>query len=621
MVVLAAVALAVGVGGLGIVHASTTRAGMLVAALWLALFARGLDDTVRDEAWVREGHRGIAMGLRDLEVLGASSPGARCHVLVQPRGAEVRWWLAVAPERCPLGAGDRLRVTAAQLRVLQGPDRPGAPDPRALARAAGAEQAVEAHEAWLAPGPIRGSIERPPDVRGDGPDVRGDRPGLRGWDRPFWSWVARERDRAFTDTRTDDGRALVAATVLGLRAALSPERRVELRAAGLGHLIAVSGLHVGIAAWLAFGVLVRGAAAVGGGLTVGVLAAVAGVILYVSITGGAASATRAGVMAAVVALGMLVRRPHHGLTTLLVACTTMAAIRPAWIGDVGFQMSAAAMAGIVGAAPGASVVSMTWRVTWAIAPVGILHFGTVCVWGLIGNLVAIPVVTAWVLPLGLLGWWASSWWGPAAWEPAALGARVVLDVAAALARLPPVPLAVIGAVAALAVLAPLLGRRWPGRVPGWPPRPFATATLAAVVIASWPRAAEPLAWLADGSPRRFTVIALGGDPRRACIDRPHGSAPSQLRTLQALGVRSLGDVLPAGDPAASALERAAAREGFGTRAGGCTFPSRADARAALRACAVFDPRGRAFAGLGQDGTLRCFVAGRWVRPGDDSLLD
>lgn len=586
--VLVLFALALGAWWVAIANGSRGGRGWLVAALWLGVLARGLDHGAEPPASVREGHRGQAFGLRDLEVVDASTPGARCRAIVRITGNELRWWVSLPAERCPLAAGDRLRVR--ELVAIDGPTRPGAPDPGALARSQGADLAGEVGDVWLAT-----SARRPDE-----------------WS----SFMAQQRQRAWEHGRGDDGRALVVATALGQRAALTPERRRELRAAGLGHLIAVSGLHVGLAAWLAFVVLVRVFAALGGGLPLGVLAAVGSIAMYVAVTGASASATRAGLMAALVAVGMMAGRPRHGLTTLVVACTIMLVIRPAWIADPGFQMSAAAMAGLVGAPPGASAFALTWRVTWAITPVSLVHFGTTSLWGLVANVIAIPIVSVWVLPLGLVGWPLSAWLGPSAWEPAAVGARVVLDLAAGVSRLPAAPTWSLIVVAAVAVVL----HRWARRLPGWPPLPFSLATVGAAVFVAWPRATPELVWVADGSVHRSSVIAIvrDGATVRACVDRPHGDPAGLLRTLEALGVDALGTFGSspdsAGDPATAALERAASDEGWPVHAGACPWPPRSEVRAALRACARRDlgARRSVFVGAAPSGEVSCFIRGRWM---------
>src|SRR5690606_891576 len=109
--------------------------------------------------------------------------------------------------------------------------------------------------------------------------------------------------RAWVESRGDGAASLVMAAGLGLRAALDPEQREHLRAAGLGHLIAVSGLHIAIAAvWLQF--LARRLAPSNPARA----CVIAWLPLwgYVGLTGAAASAVRAAVMLTLVDLGTIV---------------------------------------------------------------------------------------------------------------------------------------------------------------------------------------------------------------------------------------------------------------------------------------------------------------------------
>ena len=83
--------------------------------------------------------------------------------------------------------------------------------------------------------------------------------------RAFLHALVRRRALAWQQTRGRPAAALTAAVALGHRNALDPQHRQRLRLAGLGHLLAVSGLHVGLLAWvilfgarLAFGSSMRG---------------------------------------------------------------------------------------------------------------------------------------------------------------------------------------------------------------------------------------------------------------------------------------------------------------------------------------------------------------------------
>jgi competence protein ComEC len=138
--------------------------------------------------------------------------------------------------------------------------------------------------------------------------------------------------------------ALQQAVTLGLRYDLG-ELRGIFATAGLAHLLALSGLHVGVlagtVAWLA-----RPLGPRGGGLVV--LAVVSG---YVAMVGPGPSVVRAATMVAavVVARALAVASPPLPAALALAAVVCLVA-RPAWVGDLGFQLSFLSLAGIAGLA-------------------------------------------------------------------------------------------------------------------------------------------------------------------------------------------------------------------------------------------------------------------------------
>ena len=161
-------------------------------------------------------------GVVRLVVVGASTPhGGRCEVEVLPVGSEQRWRLWVDPARCPLAEGQEVWALAGDLSSPAGPRWPGD------WRGAGVE--FEASQLWSAGGV-------------------GDR---------YWAAVARLRAAGEASARGDAARGFVLAAVLGLPAALPPGERSELRRAGLGHLVAVSGMNVAVAALLLRAPLLR----------------------------------------------------------------------------------------------------------------------------------------------------------------------------------------------------------------------------------------------------------------------------------------------------------------------------------------------------------------------------
>jgi len=481
----------------------------------------------------------IPRGLVAVEVVGASVPGPRCRLKVEVGGE--RWLLDSDPEECPRASGDLLwlraeEVSRADANVLPWRER-GFADPRS-----GSSRRIFVDRLWPASEPER---------------------GLGGH---YYRWVAALRQRAWELTRGWAEGSLVVASALGMPSALPPKRRGEVRAAGLGHLLAVSGLHVALAGLMICGVISRVFAAFGWDRPEIGLVGLIPVIAYVLLTGGAPSALRAGVMLFLVLLSAAVGRPSHGPTVLALTAAGLLVVWPLWAVDPGFQMSLAAMAALVHPRAPRGILAQSWRVTWATLPVALLHFGGGSLLGVIANLIALPVFCAWVLPMGILGALGLSVFGAPALAPASWGAALILDVSGVLAGLPTIPalgLAVVafGLMAASVLFRP--GRRlfargatssgwslrappWRGwaPIPGWCPPTWGLVLV--ILIAVFQQTSPELdrTELADdglwaiGGGRRLEVIVpaiAGGEREGICIADPWLSRAAISGVLEHLG--------------------------------------------------------------------------------------
>ncbi len=125
-----------------------------------------------------------------------------------------------------------------------------------------------------------------------------------------------------------------------------------LRAAGLAHLTALSGLHVGLVAGLVLLVTT------GGRRSFRLAAAVIAVAIYVSLAGARPSLVRASLMLFSVVAAWLVRRPGQAVNTLAWVAGAMALLRPTVLEDVAFLLTVAATAGILVLAP---LLQHRWR--------------------------------------------------------------------------------------------------------------------------------------------------------------------------------------------------------------------------------------------------------------------
>ena len=218
--------------------------------------------------------------------------------------------------------------------------------------------------------------------------------------------------------RAAGGRAaagLLAALAAGERSGITPDQWETAVATGTSHLLAISGLHVGLVAGWAFFLARWLWNLCGGGRWLAAPRAAAPLALglggaYALLAGFGIPTQRALVMLAVwlgaVAAGRAVE-PARGLALAAVA---VLAFDPLAVLSAGFWLSFAAVAVILlalGAGRGGPSWRRWWRVQWAVslglAPVLLLWFGQVSLAAPLANLLAVPVVGLWVVPLALAG--------------------------------------------------------------------------------------------------------------------------------------------------------------------------------------------------------------------------
>ena len=234
--------------------------------------------------------------------------------------------------------------------------------------------------------------------------------------------------------------ALGQALLLGKRESLPTELVERFRGTGAAHLLAISGLHVGV---LLAGTVGAGASLLGRQRPTYLIIAAAVIWLYALGAGASPSALRAAVMGTVYLTALGMGRPSSVLPALALAAALMTAASPNLIRQVSFQLSFAAVGGIAlaltvwdGNFGGWRSPSAGWRAQllgWAASltvvsaaatlatwPLAAANFGEVALLGVPVSLLAIPamapaVVTTIVAavggvvfePLGeLLGWTA-----------------------------------------------------------------------------------------------------------------------------------------------------------------------------------------------------------------------
>ena len=191
---------------------------------------------------------------------------------------------------------------------------------------------------------------------------------------------------------------IAAAMTLGWKAGLEPETRAAFRDAGVAHLLAVSGLHVGLAAAIAGllffwiprtrqGRIARGAI---------VFSTVWGFTL---LTGIAPSAMRAALMFSLFIISDINERNTPKMNLLAAAAILTLIAKPMLLFDWGWQLSYAAVAGILLMRP---IINMSRNRLWQAAmvsigataatlPITTAAFHTIQPYFLIANIVIVPL--------------------------------------------------------------------------------------------------------------------------------------------------------------------------------------------------------------------------------------
>ena len=137
---------------------------------------------------------------------------------------------------------------------------------------------------------------------------------------------------------------LAQALLLGIRSELPQPVKESFRTAGMSHLLAISGLHVGIvmALTLAAGSALAGRNNAGAILTAGLV-----VWAYAVLSGLDPPVVRAAIMGSLFLVQGLLGRGMRGLTALLLAGAAMLLIDPHLFSSLSFQLSFTAMAGVI----------------------------------------------------------------------------------------------------------------------------------------------------------------------------------------------------------------------------------------------------------------------------------
>jgi len=317
-----------------------------------------------------------------------------------------------------------------------------------------------------------------------------------------WRQIMAEQIQA---TTTDlDVAAVKRALLVGDRRAIDDDLQTRLQATGTAHLLAISGLHIGMMAGLGFfvGALVWAAVTLAGlrsnrarlAMVIG-WGCAAG---YAALAGFSLPTQRALIMLTVAMLAVLARRRVSPVDGLLWALVVVLLIDPLSILTVGLWLSFAAVGFLIwGLAwrtqtpkwrlPGRELIRAQWLVMVGLAPLSIGVFGQWVPGAFVANLVAIPWVSFVVLPTTVLAT-ALSWI-----EPSAAGLTHVADGALlilldGLGKLSVSAWSAVdmASVAPAMVAVGLVGAGWLLSPAGWPARGLGAVLLLAAMLTPRP---------------------------------------------------------------------------------------------------------------------------------------
>ena len=273
--------------------------------------------------------------------------------------------------------------------------------------------------------------------------------------REFGLWLYRTRMQLSAKVQAAlPGRAgtFAAAITTGDRSGLDREVMEALRASNLAHLLAISGLHMGLLTGFVFAALRLGLALVSLHLParkIAALGALAAGAVYLALSGGNVATERAFIMVAVMLGAVLADRRAITLRAVALAALIVLTLRPEALYGPGFQMSFAATTALVvvfGAfrtLPGTSARTPRWArfifgvvvsslvAGLATAPFAAAHFNQVPHYGLFANVVSVPLMGAVIIPgavlAAILAPFGLAWVGFALMEPAILWILAVAE--------------------------------------------------------------------------------------------------------------------------------------------------------------------------------------------------
>lgn len=223
-----------------------------------------------------------------------------------------------------------------------------------------------------------------------------------------WSITLRQKLTQQIDSwdLSKDEKSISKALLMGYRFDIEDDLLQAYSSAGAMHVLAVSGLHVGIV-YLVLLFLLRPLAKYKAGKKIRTIILIIALWVYALLTGLSPSVVRAATMFSFVAFALIYNRQTSVYNTLLASAILLLLIKPTYLFEVGFQLSYLAVAGIVWLQPKFRsfwyppnwLLRQIWDITTvslaaqiATFPLGLYYFHQFPSLFLVSNLMVIPLV-------------------------------------------------------------------------------------------------------------------------------------------------------------------------------------------------------------------------------------
>jgi len=230
-----------------------------------------------------------------------------------------------------------------------------------------------------------------------------------------------------------DNGSIASALITGKRDAISTPVNDAMYISGLGHVLSISGYHMALVAGVVF-FTVRALLALIPALAMryaikkwAAFAALIGALFYLLLSGSEVATQRSFIMTAILLTGVMVDRSALTMRNLALSALGVLILLPEAVAHPSFQMSFAATLALIAAYErgipwmragadtplGARIALWGGREIVALVVVSLaagsatipyvgFHFHRVGPYGALANLLAMPIVSAWVMPAGLL---------------------------------------------------------------------------------------------------------------------------------------------------------------------------------------------------------------------------